>query len=135
MVRASTRPAYNHVMLYRILRAINHIYPVAVLWMYIGAFLLAMSLMFIFPPGTLILLWMGLVSLVGVVIVAKVLVGAQRAVARHVLSAGVCPYCGERSARVRDPAEEWRCEACGTSFLPGGAEVRRAPATPAIAGE
>ena len=47
---------------YRVMRAIDRGYPLAVLWLYVGAFAVAMALMFVFPPGSLIMMGLGLAS-------------------------------------------------------------------------
>jgi hypothetical protein len=109
--------------LYGIVSAIHIGYPLAVFWCYVAAFFLALSLMFVFPPGTIILLWLALVGLVVVVIVHRLLGLARHTVARIILNAGSCPSCGQRADRVRDGAQPWTCLKCGHGFAPSGADL------------
>ena len=111
------------MLCYRILRTIHRGYPLAVFWIYVALFFLAMSLMFVFPPGTLILLGLSLASLVAVILIAKLLGLLLHLTARVTLNAGVCPGCGHRSEHRRDTAAAWQCEHCGVVFLPNGTEV------------
>jgi hypothetical protein len=107
---------------YRILHGISQSFSLAVLWAYIGAFLLAMALMFVFPPATILLLWLGLMGLGAVVIVGKLLDVVVRSVARLILRGGACPRCGRRMQSARDPGVSWDCEACAAVFEPDGRE-------------
>ena len=118
-------------MLYRVLRWITTWYPLAVLWLCIAAMILAFSLMFVFPPGTLLLLFLGLAGLGAAVIGFRGLQAMQRRLARRSMAHGVCPSC---KARQQWPTagEAWRCAACGTALLASGeedpADEDRAPA-------
>ena len=107
---------------YRVLRAINEVYPIAVLGCYVTAMFVALLLMFIFPPGTLLLFGFGLASLVVVVLLSRLLGMAVRGVARVNLRGGVCPGCGRRIETKRDESAPWACESCEVTFLPSGAE-------------
>jgi hypothetical protein len=109
--------------LYAIVSAVSAGYPIAVLWCYVAAFVLAMALMFVFPPGTIVLLWVGLMSLAAVVIVHHLLALMRNVVARFLLSRGSCPSCGHGMGIARDVSVPWTCEGCGTVFLPSGAEA------------
>jgi hypothetical protein len=108
---------------YRLLHWITREYPIAVFWLYVAAFLLAFSMIFVFPPATIVLLWLGLVGLVFVTLIAKLLGLGDRWLARHILDGGGCPECGDRMQTRRDPAYPWACEACGTHFLASGAQA------------
>jgi hypothetical protein len=110
---------------YRIIRAVNRAYALTVLWLYIAAFLVAVALMFMYPIGTITLVWVGLVGIVVVVLGGKLLALAQRAVARRALGAGRCPNCGSSFEGVSREASR-ACEACGCAFLPNGTEQAEA---------
>ena len=113
---------------YRMMRSINGGYPLVVLGLYITAFILALCLMFIFPPGTLLLLGFGLAGLVGVLIVGRTLGAMEHFIARTILRGGACPSCGHRMQTSRDEADVWQCEACDAVFRPDGAQKERAAA-------
>src|SRR4030095_9304240 len=76
-------------VLYRVLRWITTWYPLAVLWLCIAAMIVAFSLMFVFPPGTLLLLFLGLAGLGAAVIGFRVLQGMQRRLARRCMAHGI----------------------------------------------
>jgi hypothetical protein len=64
-------------VLYRIVHAVNTGYGIAVFWAYVGAFVLAFALMFVFPFGTLALVLLGVMSLVIWLGIGKVLAHAS----------------------------------------------------------
>jgi ribosomal protein L37AE/L43A len=109
-------------VLYRILRWITTWYPLGVLWLCIAAMIVAFSLMFVFPPGTLLLLFIGLAGLGAAVIGFRALQALQRGLARRAIAHGVCPSCKTRQPWPTE-GETWRCESCGTSLLVTGAEA------------
>jgi ribosomal protein L37AE/L43A len=109
---------------YRLLRAVNRGYSIAVLWTYVAAFFIGWAFVFVFPQITLALVFLGLLGLVGAVIGARVLAFLQEVVARGSLAAGSCPGCG---AAIEHPADEpgaWSCSACGGAYSARGAERR-----------
>jgi len=108
---------------YRVLRAISDVYPTAVLGCYVAAMIVALAMMFIFPPGTLLLLGFGLAGLVLVVLLYRLLTMVVRADARLILGGGACPCCGRRMQTQRDESRPWACEWCEVTFLPSGAET------------
>jgi ribosomal protein L37AE/L43A len=110
------------MLAYKITRTVNRAYPLVIFWLYVAAFLAALPLMFIFPPGTLMLLWMSLLGLIFFVALGKLLRVVQRSLARRALSDRTCPRCGERFSDPRDQSHDWRCESCGATFEPSGAE-------------
>ncbi|MHC5114806.1 MAG: hypothetical protein ACYTGP_10315 [Planctomycetota bacterium] len=105
---------------YRLIRAFNHGYPMVMMGLYIGAMFLALALMFIFPPGTLLLLGLGLASLGIVVLVARVMEIVEHASARWILRSGACPTCGRRMQTIRDETRPWTCEWCEHTFATNG---------------
>ncbi|MBT8486637.1 MAG: hypothetical protein HKO59_06795 [Phycisphaerales bacterium] len=111
------------MVLHRFLRSVVRHYPVVVFGIYVVLLFSALAMMFIFPPGTILLLWIGLVGLVGVVIAAKVLGVVLALSARRLLNRGGCPRCGTRMDTMRDPAERWQCASCGAVFGPKGREI------------
>lgn len=121
---------YSQRVLYRIVHFINAWFAIAMLWVFIAALLLALSMMFILPPITILLLFLGLIGLGLAVVVARLLRFAQHALARYALAGGVCPRCAAGGQQrftpqeaPSDPAAPWRCEACGSEFLLSGAEA------------
>ncbi len=109
-------------MLYRILHAINSSYALAVAWLYIGAFVVALSLLFIFPQVTLLLFFVGLASLGFVILIGWTIDGVARGMARQALHAGRCPRCGQSSQTHKHP-DAWTCEHCHAEFQPDGSEI------------
>jgi hypothetical protein len=108
---------------YRLVHWITCEYPIAVFWLYVAAFLLAFSMIFVFPPATIVLLWLGLVGLAFVTLTAKLLGLGDRWLARHILDGGGCPECGDRMQTRRDPACPWGCPSCGAQFSASGAQT------------
>jgi len=106
---------------YRLIRSFNHCYPMAMMGLYVGAMILALALMFVFPPGTLLLLGFGLASLGIVVLIARISEIFEHASARSILRSGVCPTCGHRMQTIRDETRPWTCEWCEHTFTTTGA--------------
>ena len=116
-------------MTYRSLHKANESYKLAVMWLLIGAFLIAMMLMFVHPTGAILVFFLGLIILAVAALIEKLVQWVERITARHELKAHHCPSCG---ADFRSPpqqhADEWSCDECGSIFLPGGAEQPSPPA-------
>jgi len=110
-------------MLYRVAHAVNASYAFTIAWLYIAAFLLAFSLLFIFPQVTLLLLFLGLASLGLTITFGWAIDAATRHVARRAIGAGRCPRCGRASASGAEATETWTCSHCQSQFHSGGAEV------------
>lgn len=111
-------------MLYRLLRSINAWYAIVVLWVYVLAFLMAMGLMFVFPPAPLVLMFAGLGGLGIVVLVSRLLHGMQNVLSRHCLGTGVCPSCRRGlDAVITHPGAGWRCANCGAEYTTRGVEI------------
>jgi hypothetical protein len=105
--------------IFRILHAINDGYPLAVFWLYVGLFFLAFSLIFVFPPGALLLVFASLAGLGVAVVVGGILRGAERVLARSILRRGSCPHCTETD--IGSPGvEAWECGNCGAAFSLAG---------------
>ncbi|MCP3903282.1 MAG: hypothetical protein GY715_06565 [Planctomycetes bacterium] len=105
---------------YRIIRAFNHGYPLVMLGLYVGSLILAMGLMFVFPPGTLLLLGLGLASLGIVILFARLLEMLEHLLARLILRSGTCPNCGRRMQTIHDEERPWTCESCERVFSATG---------------
>lgn len=118
-------------MLYRLLRAANRWFALTMFWLYVAMFGLAFSLIFIFPPGTILLLFTGIFGLVVVVIAGQVLRLCTEFCTRRVLSGGTCPACQAAHAIVvstrtgEEGVEQTvtRCERCGATFTASGREL------------
>ena len=109
-------------MTYRTPHKANESYKLAVMWLLIGAFLIAMMLMFIHPTGAILVFFLGLFILAVAALIEKLVQWAERIAARHDLKSHHCPSCGADFRQAPQHADEWRCEECGTVFLPGGAK-------------
>ena len=98
--------------LYLFLRAINVGLPCILLMLFISAFVLAFALMFFYPLGSLILVFLGLGGLWGSAIVRKLADIGQLRLAKSMLRQGLCPNCGNsRSDNI-----ELSCEDCEARF-------------------
>src|SRR5262245_29439956 len=125
-------------MLYRILHAIHQWYAITVFWIVLAVFLMSFPMIFFFPPGPILLVFLGLGFLRLAVAVGKALRSALHLTARHAMARGVCPRCrhahpasapalahGPGRAPAPAPGSEqntWRCGACGAAFEASGAE-------------
>jgi hypothetical protein len=58
---------------FRFFRAVDRSYALAVLWLYVGLFLFTFALIFVFPPGALVMVFVGLAGLLLAVILGRVL--------------------------------------------------------------
>lgn len=109
-------------MIYRLAHAVNASYGLAVAWAYIGAFLLALGLLFIFPQVTLLLFFLALGSLGLTIGLGAAIDWLTRILARRGLARGRCPRCGDVIAGG-PVAAEWRCPLCSSHFAIDGAEI------------
>ena len=116
-------------MIYRILRAVHRAYALTVFWLYLLLFGVAFMLIFVFPPGTLLLLFVGIFGLVFSVVGAQLLAGSEHLFARFSLRRESCPICREADVIQRELASDepdgsiYRCRACGAGFHVWGGEV------------
>jgi len=107
-------------VLYRVLHAANEWYGLAVFWLFVTAFIAALTMIFIFPFASLLLVFLGVFALLGAVMIGKVLGAAERGAARSSLRRHACPQCGS-SLPPADDAGGQRCETCGGAFCASGA--------------
>ena len=114
-------------MLYRFLRFINQWYAIAVLWVFIAAFLMALGFMFIFPQVTLGLFFIGLGALGVAVVTSGVFHALQRALARRQIATGRCPRCRATLASIPHPQASVQCLSCKLLYTLTGSEVEQQP--------
>lgn len=117
-------------MLYRALRWINQRYALTVFWLFLALFLLACSLIFIFPLGPILLVFLGLGGLGAAVVVGRSLRSVEAALARRALRRGVCPHCGD-AGHGQNEGEAWHCPRCGLKLDSKGRELQEAEAAAA----
>ena len=115
---------------YRIIRSAHEGFVVGLFWIYVVLFAVAMCMIFIFPPGAIVLFFGCLVSLPLAVLGALLLRTMRAGLASTILRSGRCPCCGERMQSARQDSEAWRCAYCGACFHPGG---REEPVSPVVA--
>ena len=115
-------------MLYRVVRTINDWYALTLFWVYLGVFLLACALVFVFPLGPILLLFAGLASLGFAVLGAKALRSAQTTIERHSLARGRCPSCQAVAPPpdVTESSDTWQCDQCGAiiQLQPGHSQAQ-----------
>jgi len=109
-------------LLYRIVQSINANYGLIVAWGYIAIFLMALSLLFIFPQLTLLLFFLALASLSLTITLGWVIDAMARGLARRGLAAGRCPRCATALEKPLQPGEGYLCPECHSEFRVGGAE-------------
>jgi len=107
---------------YRIFRRLHEGFQVSALMLYVIAFAAAFTCLFVFPPVTILLFWLGLFSLPLAFFLSRGLGRARHAVAAAVLRRGHCPLCGERVELARAESRRWSCVGCGAIFAEGGVE-------------
>ena len=113
-------------MIYRVLRVINEWYALTVFWIFVAVFLMAFSLVFVFPLAPILLVFAGLGGLGVAVIGGKTLKGFQHMLARYAVNRGVCPACRMR-ATGSPGNSSWECSACHCRFDQGGCEIAHQP--------
>ncbi len=111
-----------HEMTYRSVHKAKGSYELTVLWLLIGAFVLAMGLMFVHPTASLLVFFMGFAFLGVAVLIDKLFATVERAAARSALKSHTCPSCGANVSRDRQHEDGWHCLTCGSAFLDTGAE-------------
>ena len=105
--------------------AVNAVYGLAVAWVYIAAFVLALGMVFIFPPGTLLVFFIGLASLGLAVALGKLIDAITRGMARRSMASGRCPRCRDLLTHAGERGDERPvvCALCGSAFLDDGGET------------
>ena len=114
-------------MIYRLLAKFNDDFGLFVFFLYLAAFLLAFVMVFIFPPGALALMLLGLVGFVGVWLIVVVMRSFERLLALKALGEDRCPCCSHDQGMTITPSSEWdsvvHCGGCGQHFESGGRRV------------
>jgi hypothetical protein len=105
-------------MLYRILCSFNDDFGLCVFFVYLAAFALAFVLIFIFPPGALALVMLGILGFVGIWVVVACSKMLERSICRRQLAAGCCPFCSGELLVPGDTGqnEHATCSRCGQAF-------------------
>jgi DNA-directed RNA polymerase subunit RPC12/RpoP len=109
-------------MSYRSLNKLNVRYQLTVLFLLIGAFLLAMVLINIHPTAAIIVFWMGMIVLGAAALGEWAFRAAERRAARSEMRGNHCPRCGKEVHRDAQEEDEWHCDECGSTFLASGIE-------------
>ena len=110
------------MMTYQSLIRTNERYQVTVLFVYLGMLLVAMAMMFVHPTVTLLLFWIGLISLAAFALSEKFIGSVLRKSARHDLARFVCPRCGAAVHHDPQQVEDWCCDRCDAAFECSGEE-------------
>jgi len=118
---------------YRIVRWINEIYPVTVLFLYIGLAALTFAICFLMPPAAIMSLIVAIFALIPAVTAWRLLKFSEHWLARTAIRADRCPECGYELAQDPDreaaPGSEDEdqlcpcCLGCGAAFTPDGSRV------------
>ena len=102
--------------LYHILRRFNESFSYLLLALFVASFFFAFVLMFVYPLGSLILLFLGLGGLWGSAIIRFLARFIERYLARTMMKDGVCPNCAESWGDNPDDS----CPSCNASFTKRG---------------
>jgi DNA-directed RNA polymerase subunit RPC12/RpoP len=109
-------------MSYRSITKANVRYQLTVLFLLIGAFVLAMVLINIHPAAAIIVFWLGMLVLGAAALGEWAFRVAERAAARSELESHHCPRCGKEVHRSAEQTQVWHCDECGATFLDSGTE-------------
>ncbi len=109
------------MLLYRIIRWINEVYPVTVLFLYIGLALATFIVCFLMPVAAILSLVFAIFALVPAVAVWQILQASERWLAREGLRDSRCPCCGSELPKTETDAAD--CVHCGAAFETSGARV------------
>ncbi|MHC5023455.1 MAG: hypothetical protein ACYTGG_06030 [Planctomycetota bacterium] len=116
-------------MSYRTLHKANESYELAVMWLLIAAFLVAVALMFVHPSGAIFVFWAGLIIAAAAWGSEKIVRAIERRLARRTLATGTCPCCGKALDQKEPTNHEWSCASCESIFLDTGVQIRSAAET------
>lgn len=104
-------------MSYASVHKAREVFLLWVMCLLIGAFVIATAMMFVHPSVAILIFFIGLTVALVSGAVEFVFRRSERSAAKHELRADTCPECGEI---VRGAAGGWRCQGCGSTFLPSG---------------
>ena len=118
---------------YRIVRWINDVYPVLVLFLYIGLAAVTFAICFLMPPAAIISLIFAIFALIPATVAWKLLKASEHFLARSAIRDDRCPECGYELAQDPDrnavssndevPAMCPCCLGCGAAFSADGTRV------------
>ena len=112
-------PPRSHPMLpYRIIHWIGEVYPVTVMFLYIGLALFTFAICFLIPAAAVVLLIFSVFALVPAVCGWRILKASERWLARGSIRQHRCPSCGDE---LHGEAET-DCLSCGISWEPSGSQ-------------
>ena len=107
------------LILYRSVRWVNSVYPVAVFFTYLTIALATFAVCFLMPVIGVLSLVFSLLFLVPIVFAWKVLQAGERWLVRSSIRRRRCPSCGEELAEL-DGVD---CFSCGAAYDAGGDRV------------
>ncbi|MDG2031941.1 MAG: hypothetical protein P8J45_13150 [Phycisphaerales bacterium] len=115
-------------MIYRYLCRFNDLFGLLVFGVYLAAFMLAFVMVFLFPPGALLLVMLGLAGFVLVWVVMMITRGLERSMARTRIQKGLCPTCegdlvtspAPEPTSLGDPETILTCARCSMNFEENG---------------
>lgn len=107
-------------MSYPSLAKANEHYQLAIMWVLMAAFVVAMGMMFVHPTATIALFWLGLVILGLFAISERFITAALHSSARQSLARNACPCCGAGVHRDPSDPDDWCCDRCGAAFRDSG---------------
>lgn len=103
---------------YRIIHWIGEVYPVTVMFLYIGLALFTFAICFLIPAAAVVLLIFSVFALVPAVCGWRILKASERWLARGSIRRHRCPSCGDE---LHGEAET-DCLSCGISWEPSGSQ-------------
>lgn len=104
---------------YRIVRWISEVYPVTMLFLYIGLAMLTFAVCFLVPAAAVVLLLFSIFALVPAVCGWKLLKASECWLARGSIRRSRCPSCGEELHSTEEPG----CVSCGLAWETDGDRV------------
>ncbi len=104
---------------YRILEWLSDVYPMTVLFLYIGLAMLTFAICFLMPPAAIMMLIFSIFALAPAVLCFRILKAGQHLLARKFIRQQQCPSCGEEL----QGAEQCDCLICGVAWDPEGNRI------------
>ena len=107
------------MLLYRALRWINSVYPMAIFFSYLAIAIATFAVCFLIPVVGVLSLIFSIFALLPIVLAWKILQAVERWLARVAIRRSVCPECG---GGISHPGAV-NCPACGAAFDDHGGRV------------
>ncbi|MCP4837213.1 MAG: hypothetical protein GY895_20890 [Phycisphaera sp.] len=104
---------------YRILEWLSDVYPMTVLFLYIGLAMFTFSICFLMPPAAILMLIFSIFALAPAVLGFRILKASQTFLARKIIRQHQCPSCGEEL----QGAQQCDCLVCGVAWDPEGVRI------------